>query len=159
MARQPVSRPDSGRRKPLKKETHTGSSFRFAEVAGATAAECAAVFCCCPCGLLNLLILAAIRLPAGLFHRALKKRRRRSRAKRACSLTTPERHQQVELPSPVVAEIWPEKSLEKSEVVAPAMHEATSPEKLGALSDMEEVEMMWGKLHTGFWRTPSDREQ
>ncbi|KAJ8565209.1 hypothetical protein K7X08_007785 [Anisodus acutangulus] len=50
---------------------------RFAEVAGVTAAECTAVFCCCPCGLVNLLVLAVYKLPAGLCRKALRRKRRR----------------------------------------------------------------------------------
>ncbi|XP_074563928.1 uncharacterized protein LOC141820506 [Curcuma longa] len=44
---------------------------RIAESTGQTAAECTAVVCCCPCGLANLVYLAAVKLPAGLVRRAL----------------------------------------------------------------------------------------
>ncbi|XP_042466608.1 uncharacterized protein LOC122049266 [Zingiber officinale] len=44
---------------------------RVAESAGQTAAGCAAVFCCCPCGLASLLYLAAVKFPAGLFRQTL----------------------------------------------------------------------------------------
>ncbi|CAL9116068.1 unnamed protein product [Musa textilis] len=40
---------------------------RLAEVAGSTAAGCAAL-CCCPCGVANL-IVAVLKLPAGLVRR------------------------------------------------------------------------------------------
>uniref|UniRef100_A0A6V7QYR4 Uncharacterized protein n=1 Tax=Ananas comosus var. bracteatus TaxID=296719 RepID=A0A6V7QYR4_ANACO len=49
---------------------------RIAEMAGETAAECAAIWCCCPCGLLNLVVLALVKLPAGLVIRALRRQRR-----------------------------------------------------------------------------------
>lgn len=49
-------------------------SVRFAELAGGKTAECAAICCCCPCGLIGLVILAVVRLPAELCHRALRKR-------------------------------------------------------------------------------------
>ncbi|KAG0468736.1 hypothetical protein HPP92_018064 [Vanilla planifolia] len=47
---------------------------RLAEIAGGSMAGCVAICCCCPCGLFNLLILAVLRLPAGLFLRAFRKR-------------------------------------------------------------------------------------
>ncbi|GFQ07771.1 hypothetical protein PHJA_002921100, partial [Phtheirospermum japonicum] len=50
---------------------------RFAEVAGGTAAECAAVCCCCPCGLVDLLVLAVYKLPAGLCPEGAEKKRPR----------------------------------------------------------------------------------
>ncbi|XP_051114235.1 uncharacterized protein LOC127239905 [Andrographis paniculata] len=54
----------------------TGRKVRMAEVAGGTAAECAAV-CCCPCSLLNLVVLAVYKLPAAIFRKALRRKRRR----------------------------------------------------------------------------------
>ncbi|CAK8575711.1 unnamed protein product [Lathyrus sativus] len=47
------------------------------EVAGGAAAECTAVCCCCPCAILNFVVLAVYRVPAGLFRKALNRRRRR----------------------------------------------------------------------------------
>lgn len=46
------------------------------EVAGGAAAECTAVCCCCPCAILDLVVLAVYRVPAGLFRKALNRRRR-----------------------------------------------------------------------------------
>lgn len=54
-----------------------GTRRKIGEVAGGTAAECAAVCCCCPCALMHLLILALYRVPAGLCKKAMKKNRRR----------------------------------------------------------------------------------
>ncbi|XP_047331476.1 uncharacterized protein LOC124935057 [Impatiens glandulifera] len=59
-----------------------GKGSRFAEVAGGTAAECAAVCCCCPCGLADLLFLAVYRVPAGLCRNALRRKRQRWLIKR-----------------------------------------------------------------------------
>lgn len=61
-------------------------NVRLAEVAGGKMAECAAIFCCCPCGLANLFFLAAVRLPAGLCCRAVEKRILIRRAKRKAKL-------------------------------------------------------------------------
>ncbi|KAL3646957.1 hypothetical protein CASFOL_009501 [Castilleja foliolosa] len=73
----------SDRRRPLLDNSEDYSSrrgvrnLRFGEVAGGTMAECAAVCCCCPCGLVDLLVLAVYKLPAGLCRKALRKKRRR----------------------------------------------------------------------------------
>ncbi|KAG6508728.1 uncharacterized protein LOC121980083 [Zingiber officinale] len=56
----------------LLKENHKPNlGARIAESTGQTAAECTAVVCCCPCGLANLVYLAAVKLPAGIVRRAL----------------------------------------------------------------------------------------
>lgn len=70
--RQPVILKKSSRKNPC-----------IAEIAGGKTAECAAILCCCPCGLLDLLILAVVRLPAGLCRKALRKRILRRRTKKA----------------------------------------------------------------------------
>lgn len=54
---------------------------RFAESAGETAAECAAICCCCPCGLVNLLAVVTVRLPAVLARKTLRLRRKLHRNK------------------------------------------------------------------------------
>ncbi|KAL1545623.1 hypothetical protein AAHA92_22323 [Salvia divinorum] len=50
---------------------------RVAEMAGGATADCAAVVCCCPCGVLNLAVLAVYKVPAGLCRKALRKQRHR----------------------------------------------------------------------------------
>ncbi|XP_042053476.1 uncharacterized protein LOC121798502 [Salvia splendens] len=50
---------------------------RAAEMAGGATADCAAVVCCCPCGVLNLAVLAVYKVPAGLCRKALRKQRQR----------------------------------------------------------------------------------
>ena len=44
-------------------------------MAGGATADCAAVACCCPCGVLNLTVLAVNKVPAGLCRKALRKQR------------------------------------------------------------------------------------
>lgn len=58
-------------------ESSSCSGKRLAEVAGGTTAECAAVICCFPCTVVNILVLAVYKVPAGLCRKALKKNRRR----------------------------------------------------------------------------------
>ncbi|KAJ8570594.1 hypothetical protein K7X08_037566 [Anisodus acutangulus] len=84
--RSPPSVLSLDKRQPLLLSTNDSSSSRgggsvvwkarFAEVAGGTTAECTAVACCCPCGIVNLLVLAVYKVPAGLCRKALRKNRR-----------------------------------------------------------------------------------
>lgn len=69
--------PSIARRQPLIPRQPAKPGDRFAEAAGATAAECAAICCCCPCGLLNLFVVAAVKFPAGLVRQAVRRRRKR----------------------------------------------------------------------------------
>ncbi|CAI8602322.1 unnamed protein product [Vicia faba] len=67
----------SNRRQPL---LQTGKSSlkagtRLGEAVGGTAAVC----CCCPCALANIVYLAIYKVPASLCHKALKKSRQRRR--------------------------------------------------------------------------------
>lgn len=84
MARQIRLRPASSmgaRRQPLLDTDYSSRGgvrrVRVAEMAGGATAECAAVCCCCPCGVLNLAVLAVYKVPAGLCRKALRKQRHR----------------------------------------------------------------------------------
>lgn len=77
------------RRQPVILKGSARPSVRFAELAGGKTAECAAICCCCPCGLIGLIILAVVRLPAGLCHRALRKRILLWRSKKRAKLVSP----------------------------------------------------------------------
>lgn len=121
---------------------------RVAEVAGGTAAECAAVCCCCPCGLVNLLLVAVVKLPAGLCRRAINRRRRRLRAKRAVGALPARRGWEDELELQI---------LPAAEDDAAGMW---SPEKSpSVIISAMEMEMPDRFFTTGFWRIPSQREQ
>ncbi|KAG0464858.1 hypothetical protein HPP92_019022 [Vanilla planifolia] len=78
--------PHRQRRHPAIVSDTSKSRARFAEIAGATTAECVAICCCCPCGLFNLVILAALRLPASLCRRAFRRRLLLRRAKKRTAL-------------------------------------------------------------------------
>ncbi|XP_022841834.1 uncharacterized protein LOC111365511 [Olea europaea var. sylvestris] len=116
---------------------------RLAEVAGGTVAECAAVCCCCPCGLANLLVLAVYKLPAGLCRKALRRKRHRRMIKngllpsRKCGCDDKEL-QILTIPSRM------------------AMVNALESDK-----DVAELEKeMWEKFYgAGFWRSPSQRSE
>lgn len=47
------------------------------EMAGNATAECAAVCCCVPCSVMDVVVLAAYKVPAGLVKKAMHKRKRR----------------------------------------------------------------------------------
>lgn len=74
--------PHRSRRQPVILKDPKRKNVRFAEIVGGKMAECAAIFCCCPCGLANLFFLAAVRLPAGLCCQAVQKRILIRRAKK-----------------------------------------------------------------------------
>ncbi|PKA64031.1 hypothetical protein AXF42_Ash005043 [Apostasia shenzhenica] len=111
------------------------------EVAGGTAAGCAAVACCCPCGLVFL----ALKLPAGLCRRAArswKKRRAAGRMRKGenrdiVGASRGEGDAAIRAVNPDVN--WPARS--------PAAE----------ISEMERK--MWPQTSgTGFWRGPSQEE-
>ncbi|CAN6440006.1 unnamed protein product [Victoria cruziana] len=119
---------------------------RFAEVAGGTAAECAAVACCCPCALASLVVLATVRLPAGLCRRALGRKKRGITGKKRPSLLH-ERKRDDSAPP----QVHPAPSESESDDECPDVPKAADD---GWRMDDE----IWGKLYTGFWRSPSERE-
>ncbi|XP_059463158.1 uncharacterized protein LOC132192003 [Corylus avellana] len=140
------------RRQPLLTNQASSGSCRFAEVAGGTAAECAAVCCCCPCGLVNLLYLAIYKVPSTLWRRALRRNRRKKLVKKG--LFPPRRRQfscgcdetEIQI-HPVVAENG------LSSEIKPAQKEESEREA------MELEKEMWQRFcSTGFWRSPSQRE-
>ena len=50
---------------------------KVGEVAGGAAAECAAVWCCGPCAVVNLVVLAVYRVPAAVCKKACVMEQRR----------------------------------------------------------------------------------
>ncbi|KAL2240025.1 E3 ubiquitin-protein ligase SINA-like 2 [Sesamum indicum] len=62
-------------------EAKSGSTNGRWSRMGETAGECAAVCCCCPCGMVDLLILAVYRLPAGLWRKKKRERLLRKKSK------------------------------------------------------------------------------
>lgn len=136
------------RRQPLLSGQDTSSrggvrKARFAEVAGGTAAECAAVCCCCPCGLVNLLVLAVYKLPAGLCRKALRRKRRRRINKKGIK--------QCDDNSEL--SIHPYNGGAASLAVVDGGRSLESDKDVVALE-----KEMWSKFYgAGFWRSPSQR--
>ncbi|XP_073277938.1 uncharacterized protein [Primulina huaijiensis] len=134
------------RRKPLLENSDCRSrggvrKVRLAEVAGGTAAECVAVCCCCPCGIVNLLLLAVYKLPAGLCRKALRRKRRMKLMKKGL--------------------LQPRKcGCDEKEV---QMHSVAMVNTLETGDNKEVIELekeMWEKFYSaGFWRSSSQRSE
>ncbi|XP_043700117.1 uncharacterized protein LOC122650804 [Telopea speciosissima] len=132
----------------------TNQKTRFAEVAGETTAECAAVCCCFPFGILNLLVLAMYKLPAGLCRKALKKmkKKEKQKLKNGLLMQRPNRYtggcDQTEAQvHPVSVDLWP---LDKSD---------KDKDDLTVKKVLELEKEMWDRFYgTGFWRSPSQRD-
>ncbi|KAL7096441.1 hypothetical protein ACP275_10G079300 [Erythranthe tilingii] len=122
------------------------NKVRLAEVAGGTAAECAAVCCCCPCGLVNLIVLAVYKLPAGLCRKALRRKRHRRLLKKGL---LPQRKCGCD-----------ENEFQIHPVTSP-LAMVTALESVSDDSEVIELEKeMWDKFYgAGFWRSPSQRTE
>ncbi|XP_071721624.1 uncharacterized protein [Rutidosis leptorrhynchoides] len=126
---------------------YRASSYGFAEVAGGTTAECAAICCCCPCGLANFLILAMYKLPAGLCRNAIRNKRRKRLIKKG--LVPPLGRQRCRC------------GCDETEL---QIHSINDDDLVffdnDNESNMELEKEMWDKFYeTGFWRSPSQRER
>ncbi|KAK1397232.1 Pollen preferential protein [Heracleum sosnowskyi] len=137
------------------RNTNPSSRKRFIEVAGGATAECAAVTCCCPCSLLNLLVLVMYKVPAGLFRKALRHKRRRRIMKKEGLLPAPglgkSNAKEAEIGTVLSGDsVMMVKALEKNEDVMEVLEKDDGMMKL----DKE----MWEQFYqTGFWRSPSQR--
>lgn len=146
-----LRQPSSNRRQPLLNPQASNKGSRLAEVAGGTTAECAAVCCCCPCGLVNLLVLALYKVPAGLCRRAMRKKRRKKMIKKGL---LPPRHRRCSCGCDGT-------ELQSHPVSVDNSSEIKSPSSEDSDKEVEELEKeMWERFYsTGFWRSPSQREE
>ncbi|PKA45807.1 hypothetical protein AXF42_Ash018358 [Apostasia shenzhenica] len=151
------------RRQPVILRNPVTPSARFAEFAGGKTAECAAICCCFPFGIANLIVLAVVKLPAGLFRQALRKRILVRRGKKKAKLlgsgsssdsggssgsskrgssSEGEIDEVSEMSGSVFmvfGDMWPERS-PSAEVI-------------------ELEKEMWSKFYgSGFWRSPSQND-
>ncbi|XVE75833.1 hypothetical protein DITRI_Ditri12bG0123200 [Diplodiscus trichospermus] len=126
------------------------NSAKFGEFCGGATAECAAICCCCPCGLANLLVLAIYKVPAGLCRRALRQKRLRKLQKKG--LLQPRNHRGHCACDDSELQIHPVVCLEDFFLDVEVSEEAEK-----AAVELEEE--MWQRFYgTGFWRSPSQRE-
>lgn len=139
----------------IRRHRRPSSSGRIAaEVAGGTAAECAAVWCCGPCAVVNLIVLAVYKVPAGLCRKAIRHRRRRRMMKKGLwPVASSAERQSFE---------WDETAAftkEYDDVTVVVL--GGSEMELEMDVELRELEKeMWDRFYgTGFWRSASQREQ
>ncbi|KAI3705411.1 hypothetical protein L1987_75648 [Smallanthus sonchifolius] len=132
-------------------ERSSCNGHRIAEVAGGTTAECAAVICCFPCAVVNILVLAVYKVPAGLCRKALRKKRRRRLLKKGLLTQNAGDVGDVNRSACRI-------SIDRSEF---SIHPAERFTVKSLAADEEFVELeneMWEKFYgTGFWRSLSQR--
>ncbi|KAI4334149.1 hypothetical protein L6164_018874 [Bauhinia variegata] len=124
------------------------------EMAGNAAAECTAVCCCCPCAVMDLVVLAIYKVPAGLCKKAIHKNKRHHTLKnenhshvvliqRPCSNCSAGSHGNMKTTL--------EEHLRKEANVA------GNGIEVAEYGDWEKE--MWARFNgTGFWRSPSQRQ-
>ncbi|CAJ1956266.1 unnamed protein product [Sphenostylis stenocarpa] len=111
---------------------------RVGEVAGNITADCAAVCCCVPCTVMDVVVLAAYKVPAGLVRKARKRRHLKKKTKGLLDHGP----DYVYGPGPMLEE---QLSQDEEEDMLEANH-------------LEEE--MWAQFHgTGFWRSASQRHE
>ncbi|CAL0321828.1 unnamed protein product [Lupinus luteus] len=138
---------------PALRRRPTGEKRRVREVAGGATAECAAVCCCIPCTVMELVVLATYRVPAGLVKKAIEKRKqRRLQSKKSEALLVEEKARK---------ESEKEKENEnenKMVLVGPTLEEQMAKEEKCEAVELEKE--MWAQFHSaGFWRTSSHHHQ
>ncbi|XP_043725756.1 uncharacterized protein LOC122672330 [Telopea speciosissima] len=130
----------------------TNQKMRFAEIVGETTADCAAVCCCMPCGLVKLLVLTMYKWPAGLCRKALKHMKKKKEQQRLKNRLLSQKQRctcgcnETELQAlPVSVDLLPLDNSDKDDQTAKEFLEL----------DKE----MWDQFYNaGFWRSPSNRD-
>ncbi|RDY07662.1 hypothetical protein CR513_08197, partial [Mucuna pruriens] len=127
---------------------------RVGEVVGTAAAECVAVCCCFPCGLVNFFLLAIYKVPTGLCRRMLRKRRHRKMIKEGLLKPT-RRHCSCGCCEDVHGfRIYPMCANDAFDVKRLHSKEPDNDDDTRALE-----KEMWDQFYgTGFWRSSSNRE-
>ncbi|XP_019156727.1 PREDICTED: uncharacterized protein LOC109153292 [Ipomoea nil] len=118
------------------------------EVAGGTTADLAAVVCCCPCVLVNMVVLAVYKVPKGVARKALGSKRRRRLLKKGGR----SERQQSSSDGDDDSEL---------QIVQVSSSSSAVSSGLSLDSDKDVVELekeMWEKFYgAGFWRSYSQR--
>lgn len=155
----PVGSSSYPRRQHLLHESPSSStSSRLAEVAGGTTADCVAVWCCCPCTVVNLVVLVVYKVPAGICKKALKMRRKRRMQKKGILPlpSFPNSSSQGKCRCSDLVGFEPE----TKEITVVVMDRSCSDSDIIMDKDFLQLEEnMWDRFYaTGFWRSPSQRE-
>ncbi|KAE8717067.1 Detected protein of unknown function [Hibiscus syriacus] len=121
------------------------TNAQFGEVCGGTTADVAAVCCCCPCGLANLIVLAICKVPAGLFRKAQRQKRLKKQQKKG--VHQPKNHGGANFRADDPESLSVDDCFQDVE-------SSCSEETKKAAVELENE--MWHKFFgTGFWRSPS----
>ncbi|KAF3603110.1 hypothetical protein F2Q69_00038718 [Brassica cretica] len=115
-----------------------------AEFCGGTTASCAAIWCCCPCGIVNLVVLAVYKVPRGICRRAIRSRRRKQLVKNGILPPLPSdgKGERVQKAAAVAAELTTDEETDEEDEAVLALEKE-----------------MWNRFYgAGFWRSPSQRE-
>ncbi|XP_051184342.1 uncharacterized protein [Lolium perenne] len=137
---------------------------RCGEAAAGTAAGCAAVCCCIPFAVVELVVLAAVRAPAALCQRTIRSQRSRRRAARARRMKEMEDLILAADASPrTVAAVRAKHAALVAEEEQGWCHWPSKPAAAAAEKEVElaeEEKEVWARFNaTGFWRSPSQREE
>ncbi|XP_052186265.1 uncharacterized protein LOC127797422 [Diospyros lotus] len=139
--------PTMNRKQPLLGE-RVAERRSMAEVAGGATAGCVAVWCCFPCSVMNLVVMAAYKVPAGLCRKAMQKKRRKRQMKRKKKAM-----EQQQMP-PRLGRFL---SFDESEIDW-MESEVEDGDEATATANFETE--MWSQFSgAGFWRSPSQKEQ
>ncbi|CAL5200570.1 unnamed protein product [Lathyrus oleraceus] len=121
---------------------------RAGEVAGNVTADCAAVCCCVPCAIMDMVALAAYKVPACLWKKAVKKKRKKRLLKNKKNEAALLDHNKPGGPG-----LGPE-----TVTVGPTLEEHLAKEELPG--DVKLEEEMWARFSgSGFWRSDSKRQE
>lgn len=129
--------------------TQARGNRRFSEVAGGATAGIAAVACCAPFGIADLLVLAVYRVPTGLCRKALRHKRRRRLMKKGSLYLRPAGHEHM-------CDCGCCDGMELEFQTGDPVIMAEAMEKDDDIMQLEKE--MWDKFYgAGFWRSPSCR--
>ncbi|KAG0477095.1 hypothetical protein HPP92_013936 [Vanilla planifolia] len=151
--------PHCKRRKPVILKGTARTTTRFAEVAGRKTAECAAI-CCFPCGIFNLVVLATVRLPAGICRRAARKRilvRRAKKREKAIGSSLRNGGGGSKIGAAAADDFLEFEGVRGTVVMVVG---DSWPAKSPSEDVIEFEKEMWSEFYgTGFWRSPSRKDE
>lgn len=145
----------SNKRQPLLRQSTGKTKTRLGEAVGGTAAVC----CCCPCAVANVLFLAIYKVPASICQRALRKRKQRRRLHHAYGEELPPPRGRCTCGCYDDVRVHPmfgtgEEDDDVSHVKSRSLGD---PEEDRDVLELEKE--MWDRFYsTGFWRSPSQRD-
>ncbi|KMZ57352.1 hypothetical protein ZOSMA_87G00990 [Zostera marina] len=114
-----------------------GRQQNYAEITGGVAVSCAAV-CCCPFAILDFLVFAVVKLPAGLWRKARRKSKQKKKKKEE---NVEENHTVIETTTAMMTTTLPPLTTE-----------------LEAFGNMDDDDIWESFANTGFWRSHSKKD-